>query len=503
MINKQAILKAIKRNQDKPLYKYIPGNIEFHKEHIIVDNMPEEIMVWNDQLKLHKSGAKIRTYRGGNRSGKSHTGAAETCFWADESHPYLITPKAPILWVVAPTQEHIGAVCWPKIKEFIPEKHWKIAWNDKGKGIPAFAEHEKGAKIWFKSSAQGRETFQGTAIDFVWMDEDIPSDIVQEVKARTIDKAGRILWTFTPLLTFTEAAIDWSEKSKRGEDGIEEYTASMFGNRHIPKQEAISVYKDWDEYERPIRAYGEFAQLEGLIYNDRIFSKQRNVYRDDSVCNGTAYLIIDPGWEVCAALLLYVDPLNRKWITDVHYGKRLSIDENVQGIIRMCGKGNIPLRNMYIDIAARQHQSSGKTIMQEFEEAFARNLGLRDKDIIIQEVYNRDFETRSTRVRKAMTTDIEGFSEFMVHERCVDWFWERRRYIFNKNGGKPQKKHDHLMNCTEYILSIEPEYVRDDDSAIKPKDVDKLSEIARRHRERVISGVKEGNNEAGGMYFAD
>src|ERR1700735_1815510 len=57
--------------------------------------------------------------------------------------------------------------------------------------------------IQLKSYEKGREKWQGETLDFVWFDEEPPSDIYTEGLTRTNATGGMTLITFTPLLGMT------------------------------------------------------------------------------------------------------------------------------------------------------------------------------------------------------------------------------------------------------------------------------------------------------------
>ena len=61
--------------------------------------------------------------------------------------------------------------------------------------------HASGAwsTLQFKSYEQGREKWQGTALEVVWFDEEPPPDIYIEGLTRTNETGGVIYLTFTPL----------------------------------------------------------------------------------------------------------------------------------------------------------------------------------------------------------------------------------------------------------------------------------------------------------------
>lgn len=53
--------------------------------------------------------------------------------------------------------------------------------------------------VQFKSYDQGREAFQGTEQDIIWLDEEPPEDVYTECLLRTMTNNGMIMLTFTPL----------------------------------------------------------------------------------------------------------------------------------------------------------------------------------------------------------------------------------------------------------------------------------------------------------------
>jgi phage terminase large subunit-like protein len=84
-------------------------------------------------------------------------------------------------------------------KEDIGEITWK-------RGIPDFIDtvqvkHQSGGRslVGIKSYEQGRGSFEGTAKDLVWFDEEPPLEIYTEGSIRLMTKRGMSMLTFTPL----------------------------------------------------------------------------------------------------------------------------------------------------------------------------------------------------------------------------------------------------------------------------------------------------------------
>jgi phage terminase large subunit-like protein len=61
----------------------------------------------------------------------------------------------------------------------------------------------------FKSFQEGRKSFQGADLDFVWLDEEAPLEIYVECLVRLMTRQGAIILTFTPLQGLTELVLQF------------------------------------------------------------------------------------------------------------------------------------------------------------------------------------------------------------------------------------------------------------------------------------------------------
>lgn len=71
--------------------------------------------------------------------------------------------------------------------------------------------------IGFKSYDQGRRSFQGTAMDWIWTDEEVPADVYGECVMRLMTTNGVIIITATPikgLTTFVQSFLDDAERDE-------------------------------------------------------------------------------------------------------------------------------------------------------------------------------------------------------------------------------------------------------------------------------------------------
>jgi len=91
-----------------------------------------------------------------------------------------------------------------------------IKTKPKAGGVPdaiesVYVKHISGATsiLSLKSYAEGRKSFQGTARDVVWLDEEPPLDVYSECLIRTMTCDGVVLCTFTPLSGMSEVVMSF------------------------------------------------------------------------------------------------------------------------------------------------------------------------------------------------------------------------------------------------------------------------------------------------------
>lgn len=91
-------------------------------------------------------------------------------------------------------------------------------------GIPDFVDtirvkHVTGgwSNLGFKSFKQGRGSFEGTAKQVIWGDEEMPSDVFGECLIRTMTTGGLIILTFTPLEGITQLVKQFLQAEEIGE----------------------------------------------------------------------------------------------------------------------------------------------------------------------------------------------------------------------------------------------------------------------------------------------
>ena len=71
------------------------------------------------------------------------------------------------------------------------------------------------SRLALKSYQQGRGSYEGTALDVIWDDEEPPMDVYGEQLIRTATTNGIIMLTFTPLEGMSEVVLQFLPASMR------------------------------------------------------------------------------------------------------------------------------------------------------------------------------------------------------------------------------------------------------------------------------------------------
>ncbi|MBQ2957467.1 MAG: terminase family protein, partial [Clostridia bacterium] len=271
------------------------------------------------QEQFHRCLKKNRWALGGNRTGKTEAGAAESVYLARGNHPYRETNGPMDGWVVSLTAEMQRDVAQKKLMSYIDPEWIRSIRMREGRaddplgGIIDYIQiecvHGGVSTIGFKNCAQGREKFQGTSQDFIWFDEEPPEDIYQECLMRTLDNGGLIFGTMTPLkgLTWVYNTIFLNEAN---DPEVWYITMSWEDNPHLSEEAVRQMTLALSEEELSARRHGRFVAISGLVYGE--FDESVHVIEPFDVPREWQDMIsIDPG---------FTKPLSCHWYAADHEG---------------------------------------------------------------------------------------------------------------------------------------------------------------------------------------
>ena len=341
-------------------------------------------------LATFTSEIKIFGVLGGNRSGKTELGAACCVAWALgkeffreepawEFFKDLPIPEPPNnIWVVGLDFPTLRDVIWGQ-KLRAGRNHPGLLPRDEaicdpkdGDFIVTFAN---GSRITCKSADSGPEKFQGASVDLVWIDEEPEENVFNECYQRTVDCAGRILVTLTPLTDInsgvrTPWVFDLYEDWKRGQADIRFMQLSLLDNPFVPQIEKEKAIEHWAGHvEERARLYGEFVRRSGQVYP--MWDAARHIIQPFQIPKSwPRYVSIDPAITgITGVLWAAIGPTDEIFIYREYYEKDLTITDHVKNIkIRTAGD---PIDYWLIDpfFGRQKSGESHKTNIQLYREA--------------------------------------------------------------------------------------------------------------------------------------
>lgn len=214
-----------------------------------------------NQKEVIESEAKNQAVFGGNRSSKSVTGAVKVIKLCIDNPNY-----------------DCWAATWADMSVPIQQNEYN-KWIPKDRNIIKYASYSdqrgflnkiiifmNGSRIRFKTYEQGWESFQGASKDIIHLDEEAPQEIVNECKARLMDRNGILLRTMTPLNGITYTYDEIIINPNRDEQIKYWFFDNMF-NPYINQDAVDRILSGYAEKEREVRSKGHFLNLNsGQVY---------------------------------------------------------------------------------------------------------------------------------------------------------------------------------------------------------------------------------------------
>ncbi|HXS06270.1 MAG TPA: terminase family protein [Rhizomicrobium sp.] len=244
-------------------------------------NKIAEFKPYQKQQLFFEKGATFRERMilGGNRTGKSETGAAEVAYHATGLYPSWWRGKRwkrPVtIWAAGVSGQAVRDVSQTKLlgppgvaaalgSGFIPKSC--ILKTSASHSAPDAVDtvqvkHVSGgtSTITFKTYAQGRDPFFGAHVDVIWLDEpEKPTEagdavIFTECLARVASTGGIIFQTATPIYGSTSTVLRFTEEESPDRWHVYfDITDAL----HIPASERASIIAGYPAHERDARAHG-------------------------------------------------------------------------------------------------------------------------------------------------------------------------------------------------------------------------------------------------------
>ena len=424
------------------------------------------------QVDFHSSPARTRLYVGGNRSGKSFGGIAETCYWLKKEHPYRELPISPY----EPTRGRLVAVDFlngvdrillPLLKQLIPPSFLiDGAWESSYHRASHTLTLNNDSFVEFLSYEQDLDKFAGTSRHFIGYDEEPPESIYTENRARLIDTGGHEWLTMTPVEGMSWVYDKFYLPGTEGKDPkIHVTEIEATDNPYISKEEIDDFLESIDDdEEREARKSGRFIEMSGLIYKSfdpNSGGKHVLPYNGLIVPQQVPVgLSLDHGYNNPTAVLWHAMFPDGLIITfHEHYLSGEIVSSHARHILEYNRKASLYPQMWIADPSIRNTDPiSGTSIQQEYSK-YGINWTLANNDVKagIARV-NAYLRPRGAAKR----------ASWMITQDCKNTIKEMRRYKWKTYSSKklnskynlmeePHKKDDHACDSLRYFIMSRPD----------------------------------------------
>lgn len=402
---------------------------------------------------FHRSVKTGRLLRGGNRAGKSVSGAVEGIWRATGKHPFIPTHDVPIRGriVTVDIDNGLELIIKPLLKQWTPPSELvNGSWEDSFSSRKKTMTFRNGSVIDIKTHQQEIDAYAGVPLHWVWFDEECPKAIFDECRLRLIDFNGVWWMTMTPV-----EGQDWifdrfiTEDSKN----VEKFEISIHDNPHLNKEALRILSEDLTDEEKEVREKGVFIPRGGLIlkkfdYNRHVIEGGNPVPKDWPV-----YVSIDHGFNNPTAILWHaVSPQGEVVTFAEHYRSKMVIEQHVVKIKEMNKRWNVKPVTYIGDPSMSQKSGITGTspLMTYREHGIPLIQAKRDVDGGINKM-NEYFENDLWHITKDCPNTIKEFRGYAFKIFTSPKIADR-----NNVREEPNKKNDHTPDSARYFFTIMP-----------------------------------------------
>lgn len=307
-------------------------------------------------------------------------------------------------------------------------------------GIPdaveaIYVKHKSGGMsvLQFKSYDQGREVFQGTEQDLVWLDEEPDLGIYVECLLRTMTTDGMVMCTFTPLLGLSETVLAFLPSGAIEEaptSGKHVTTCTWDQVPHLSQEQKDALWASIPPFQRDARSKGVPQLGAGAIYP--VAETEITCDPFEIPAHWPRVYGLDVGWNRTAAIWLAHDRESQTVYAYAEHYRGQAEPSVHAGAIKARGDW-IP---GVIDPAARgRGQTDGAQLLTDYREL---GLTLSEADNTVEAGLYQLWERFSGGRLKIFKTLQNLLAEYRIYRR--------------DEKGKIVKKNDHAMDALRYAV---------------------------------------------------
>lgn len=394
-----------------------------------------------DQRDFFLSPAPLKWLFGGNQSGKSDTNMIDLAMLALDVHPVRRVPQG-IHWVAIESWEQVRDILWAEYLEKMIPDHQIVSLQKGPDRVPRKLLIKNGHRIEFKAFNQGRELFQGRAINSCHCDEQCHTDlqgVFNEIQARLMAKNGYLSWSMTPLIPqpFLE------ERIEDVPDTDDVFHLDLNDNRisrggYIADKRIDELIDEWPEEVQATRIKGLFASFYGAVY--KTFSRRVHVIKPFEIPKSwRKYRGFDFGFTNPFVCLWMAKDKDENWyVYREYYLAKAGIGEHIQAV---------------------KKRSKGESYISNWadpEDAEDRN-ELRRAGIVTKPA-RKNVARGIELVQSKLKVKKNGKPSLFVFSTCRNTCREFAIYHYPKGSSSkdpkdlPAQKDDHTVDTARYIM---------------------------------------------------
>lgn len=294
---------------------------------------------WQMQALFHNCDTHGRILIGGNRAGKTVSGAAESVFRLRGNHPYQRVPEVPVFGrgSAVDIEKGLNSIMLPELRRWIPPSlliggSWDDSYNKQARLLTL----SNGSQMDFMTYEQEAEKHAGTSRDFIWFDEEPPQFIFNEDLLRLVDRNGKWWITMTPVLGMTWVYYTYYrplvEEMSTGLN-VRIFQGSSENNPHISKQALDIITEGLSEEEKQARRHGKFMAASGLIFPSFKEGVHTIAPINPHDIKTPIYACMDHGLRVPTAWLWFtVDSESRIIVFHEYYQAERTVEQHARAI---------------------------------------------------------------------------------------------------------------------------------------------------------------------------
>lgn len=418
---------------------------------------------WQNDFYSAGKDYRFRMIIAGNRVGKTYTAAHEIAFHATGLYPddwTGVKHTTPILaWCGGITNESLRDISQKEMLGGTGEaygtgaipKHLLGKPNMRMAGISGVVDsvkvkHSSGgySEIVWKSYEQGWMKWQGTAVDYVWLDED-PNDVslFTEAVTRLMTKKGRMLVTFTPLLGVTPMLQHFYDLG----DSVMIKNVTWDDAPHLSESDKQEMLEQYPEHERDTRSKGIPMRGEGVAFP---FPEADIKVEPFEIPKFWQQIIgIDFGYDHPAATVkIAIDPDNDVvYVIDANKERKMDALAHSEKVKRMGGglySGMLPVAWPHDGL--NTEKGKGEQLIASYREHDINLLGKSAR-------YKDDVGGGQSKERSVMEIyERIKTGRFKVFSNLSSWFEEYRNY--HRKDNKLSDIMDDILSATFYAYMM-------------------------------------------------